>query len=171
MDCRSCASPAGKGGPVGGDASNRIECRMRVRAPRLVGMSLWARGGPSGRAAPDRWTGHRKWNGFSSYTHFALRSSTHNMIRRLLDFRLLGQFGHRTPSSPSGLFKHGLVFRGLPDLNVALAHRNQLWMHAIDMEVLHLIPLVVGAEVDEGTVGAGVGRAVMLHRAHQMVLF
>ena len=99
---------------------------------------------------------------YSQYDTSAIRFSSHGTVRTS---HAVAASSNRTCSCIL------LVLCGLPDLNVALAHRNQLWMHAIDMEVLHLIPLVVGAEVDEGTVGAGVGRAVMLHRAHQMVLF
>ena len=37
------------------------------------------------------------------------------------------------------------------------------------MQVLHLVPLVVAAKVDEGAVGPGVGGAIVLERRHQVV--
>ena len=51
------------------------------------------------------------------------------------------------------------VVRGAPDLDVRLGDGDELWVDAVDVEVLHLVPAVVRLEVDEAAVRARVGRA------------
>jgi len=56
------------------------------------------------------------------------------------------------------------------DLDVGLGDGNELRVDAIAVQVLQLVPLVVGLEVDESAVRTRLGRAVMLHRRHEVVL-
>eukprot|EP00966_Prymnesium_polylepis_P070965 1648558-Prymnesium_polylepis.1 len=49
---------------------------------------------------------------------------------------------------------------GLVELDVRLRHGDELRVDAVHVQVLHLVPLVVGLEVHEDAVGAALGAAV-----------